>query len=227
MDTELTTCIRNGQTDRQIGRQFGIHHNKVASVRKKLGMLPNAATPLVDYIDSPTYVCSRCHKERDRTEFSYGRKDTPKEYRYSYCNNCRNQAFRFRKANNIESYLRDAGGRLVRRAKTQGVVVVIDAEYLIDLYNEQQGRCFYTDRPMTTILGQGVQKTNVSIDKIVPENGYVKGNVVLCQDRINTIKNDVTLDEMRQWMPAWYERVIRMWRKNGLFVADVGKGEEF
>jgi hypothetical protein len=29
------------------------------------------------------------------------------------------------------------------------------------------------------------------LDKVIPERGYVAGNVVLCSNRFNTVKNDL------------------------------------
>ena len=36
-----------------------------------------------------------------------------------------------------------------------------------------------------------------SVDRLVPEQGYVESNVALCRHQCNTIKNDATLDELR------------------------------
>jgi len=36
-----------------------------------------------------------------------------------------------------------------------------------------------------------------SIDRVVPSLGYVRGNIVVCSQRANRIKNDATLSELR------------------------------
>lgn len=36
-----------------------------------------------------------------------------------------------------------------------------------------------------------------SVDRILPALGYVKGNVVVCSQRANRIKNDASLEELR------------------------------
>lgn len=43
-----------------------------------------------------------------------------------------------------------------------------------------------------------------SIDRIVPALGYVKGNVLICSQRANRIKNDATIEELRRVL-AFYE----------------------
>ncbi len=40
------------------------------------------------------------------------------------------------------------------------------------------------------------------------DDGYTLGNVVLCTYRANSIKRDVSLDELREWMPGWYDRLV-------------------
>jgi len=54
---------------------------------------------------------------------------------------------------------------------------------------------------------------------------YVKGNVVLCVARVNTIKSDVSLNEMKLWMPGRYERIVDMWRELGLTCFQVAPGD--
>jgi hypothetical protein len=38
---------------------------------------------------------------------------------------------------------------------------------------------------------------NPSLDKIIPEKGYIKGNVWVISNRANTLKNDATLQELK------------------------------
>lgn len=42
----------------------------------------------------------------------------------------------------------------------------------------------------------GAQDNSPSIDRIVPELGYVPGNVIIISSRANRIKNNATIDEM-------------------------------
>lgn len=46
-----------------------------------------------------------------------------------------------------------------------------------------------------------------SLDRIVPERGYVKGNVIVISWRANRIKADATLDEMER-LTAFYRQLI-------------------
>lgn len=64
----------------------------------------------------------------------------------------------------------------------------IDIEYLLDLYNQQDGKCFYSGRKM--LLKKGYWET-VSIDRIDSSQGYIKGNVNLVCAVINFMKTDL------------------------------------
>ena len=82
-------------------------------------------------------------------------------------------------------------------------------EYLTEEYTKQEGKCFYTGVVLETSLGSGNSRNQLSFDRIDPSKGYIVGNVVLCTFKINSIKQDITLVEMREWMPGWYDRIIK------------------
>jgi len=94
------------------------------------------------------------------------------------------------------------------QAKRLGNTVSITPEYVESLWHRQKGLCFYTDVPLVVQSGRGSCRESLSFDKIVPQFGYVSGNVVLCTRKANAVKQDLTLDEMRLWLPDWYSRVV-------------------
>jgi hypothetical protein len=67
----------------------------------------------------------------------------------------------------------------------------IDASYLEQLWEKQQGRCALTGWNMTMKLGEGVVPTNASIDRINSSLGYVEGNVQLLCRAANVAKSDL------------------------------------
>lgn len=81
-----------------------------------------------------------------------------------------------------------------RRAKSSGVPFTISKQDIIDIF-PSDGKC-----PM---LGITLQFNNTqskddspSLDRIVPELGYVPGNILLISYRANRIKNNVTVAEL-------------------------------
>ena len=49
---------------------------------------------------------------------------------------------------------------------------------------------------------------SASLDRIIPELGYVKGNVVFVSRRANIIKNNLTLEEMKLLLKNWKQELI-------------------
>lgn len=52
--------------------------------------------------------------------------------------------------------------------------------------------------PLSYDSNVGAADNAMSIDRIAPEIGYIKGNVVLVSQRANRIKNDATVEELRK-----------------------------
>lgn len=66
----------------------------------------------------------------------------------------------------------------------------IDIEWLLNQWNKQNGKCFYTGWDMT-LLGETFLRP--SIERIDSSKGYGKDNVVLCCKQANWAKNNYTL----------------------------------
>lgn len=63
----------------------------------------------------------------------------------------------------------------------------LSVDYLVGLWNKQQGLCYYTGIPMNW-NSAGIESDCFSLDKLNPKIGYMKGNVVFCRYVINTMK---------------------------------------
>lgn len=62
-------------------------------------------------------------------------------------------------------------------------------DYLLKIYHNQNGRCFYTNRLMTFICGCN---NSLSIDRINSDLGYTIDNIVLCCSKVNAMKLDLS-----------------------------------
>lgn len=88
-----------------------------------------------------------------------------------------------------------------RRAKNSNLSFDLTVEYMVNLYNEQKGLCYYTKVPMKISTDNWVLKGQadidvISVDKIEPEKGYTVGNIVFCCSGINKLKGSATKDEL-------------------------------
>ena len=74
-------------------------------------------------------------------------------------------------------------------AKRKGVVVALTEEYLYDLYKSQKGICALSGVELQI---EGNSNLRLSLDKIIPENGYIEGNVQWTIFAANRAKGDLT-----------------------------------
>lgn len=204
-EEEAVSLNKSGMSNRKIALRFGVSRSTVREVLDKHGLRSNSRIRhKLDVIDAERARCWKCKDAKLIGEFRLVSKLGNVPYRESVCRECREAESTHRMASDFHKYLKARWGRLNKSSVKDGTSFTISPEDLYRQYEEQDGRCFYTDcllalKPNTSLT--------LSVDKIVPEKGYVLGNVVLCGKRVNTIKNDVTLEEMKAWMPGWYARV--------------------
>lgn len=148
--------------------------------------------------DGENIICSRCSVSQISTNFRHNR---------SICLKCRHEENNMYVNRSIEDFINRSV--VVRRsdAKKRNIPFEITTDYMIKQYNNQQGKCFYTDVEMTWGYGKGRLSTALSLDKIIPELGYVPGNCVYCIDIVNMFKKNLSLDELEKLDPAeWVKR---------------------
>ena len=82
----------------------------------------------------------------------------------------------------------------------------LDVEFLLGIYQEQQGLCAISGLPLTwgyegqEHANSGDRRgTNISIDRIDSSRGYVPGNVRLVCDRVNRIKSNMDDTDLYFW----------------------------
>ena len=173
---------------------------------KAAGLAPRGRARGSRVLDGTRQQCSRCGEWSEQTSFPKGRSGADSYY-LTYCFACKNADFISRTNADPKLYLTDKFRRTKVRARRLGLPFNLSDSDLHDAYFLQGGLCFYTDIPMVVKIGSGRDRDSCSIDKVTPELGYVRGNIVLCANRVNTIKSDVSLDEMKLWMPTWHQRI--------------------
>lgn len=120
----------------------------------------------------------------------------------SICKTCFNSTNRERTAKYREDYSKFIKMRFTAylyRAKEKNVAFDLDAEYLVSLFKAQNELCYYTnqliDFKLVTESTKHPHNNTPSLDRLIPELGYVKGNVVWCAYYINRMKNDIPYNE--------------------------------
>jgi hypothetical protein len=166
-----------------------------------------------NYVDVEHAICTICNETKHVNEFPAPRSNgkTLALSEISYCKVCQQKIASDRRASSPYAYINDRLYDLRARCKTGSIPFDLTVEHVLSLYEEQKGLCFYTDAVIRVAPGHNLRAA-LSIDRIVPGLGYVQGNVILCTYRANAIKQDQTLDELKLWMPGWYERLLQFYQ---------------
>lgn len=144
-------------------------------------------------------ICQSCEIDKDENLFPE-RKDRSGRRR-PYCKECSNNIARAR----YESHKRVSPFLLkCSRAKTRSkhlkVPFDLTPEYLESLWT---GFCPITNQPME-LYGDRTDEKIAELDRFIPNKGYVKGNVSFISRKMNRIKNNVDLEELRK-LCSWME----------------------
>ena len=78
-------------------------------------------------------------------------------------------------------------------AKKRNLQFNLKVSDLEDLWEKQNGLCFYSKKKMDLLAGD--KKNTFSVDRIDSTKGYIVNNVVLCRWIVNLMKNDMNVDE--------------------------------
>lgn len=147
-------------------------------------------------------LCHCCGEYKEETEFSAkGGIDLVRNDRRATCKSCytEKQRIRFLSLDPDTKLHKCLNSRLLGakdRATKHHIPFDLTLGYLQSLWNRQQGLCALSGIKMTYELQVGRTHTNVSIDKIDRNGGYVTGNIQLVCMACNQIKSDLTEDEM-------------------------------
>ena len=96
-----------------------------------------------------------------------------------------------------------------KRAKDKKIPFDIDHDYIRSIV---PSHCPVFGTPLEWSLQRAAQSITLgnspSLDRIVPERGYVKGNVWIISHRANTIKNDASHEELKLVTKAVGEAIV-------------------
>ena len=106
---------------------------------------------------------------------------------------------------NSKKMFQNRSGEIYRRCRLKKLPYMKKlGEHLEYLWNNSNHKCYYTGREMVLTGYQNREDNAVTVDRIIPEIGYVEGNVVLCSSIANRVKQDMSINEMI----SFFEEVI-------------------
>lgn len=83
------------------------------------------------------------------------------------------------------------------RAIQNGWAFNLTIDDLVTLWEDQLAKCYYTGVDLTYAGDRRPEA--MSIDRIDSTNGYTRDNIVLCCRRINEMKREMSINDLRRW----------------------------
>lgn len=128
----------------------------------------------------------------------------------SRCKECKRNAYLRRKEKNrgskdLNRLLYERFHGLKDRARKKDIQCNIDLQYLHELWNTQKGLCALSGIPMAYYFDSGRVPTNVSVDRINSNLGYIKGNLQLVCMAVNQMKSDLTIEQLKYFCKSILE----------------------
>lgn len=203
---QLKDLHAQGMNNKAISNVMNCTQNTVGRRLKALGLKTNKPSFKLDVLDAYDARCSKCKQIKPLLEFETVHLGTPYETSISYCNSCRLKQRKIQ----LEQPLRNLSNRyysVKSRCNRELITFTLTKEHFMDIYRLQDGKCFYTDVDLSLNSSVSDMQNAMSVDRVLPELGYINHNIVMCSRRVNAIKHDQTLEEMQEWMPKWYQRI--------------------
>lgn len=92
--------------------------------------------------------------------------------------------------NNIRFHVQN---KIATWRKASIILSDLTVDYLVQLYEQQDGYCYYSNEKMIFGWVDGkVHHNSLSLDKLDPNRGYIQGNVVWCSYLVNTMKQNMS-----------------------------------
>jgi len=131
------------------------------------------------------------------------------------CNNKDSSKYQSKKRKDVDfQFLISARAiEIRRRCKAKNISFDPDLKtILVDKWEEQKGLCFYSGRVMS-IAGYHINHNAMTVDRLTPNKGYVKDNIVLTCSIFNRMKQDLTYSD---FLSACKEVITNQQNKNGI-----------
>lgn len=148
--------------------------------------------------------CCVCKKWLLLDDFSKNR--SAKDGRSKLCKDCFSQqpsvvkGYRIKNLktkNELKYFLTLLLCKLRTKSLKQNVPFDLDADFLENLF--KKGICYYTNQEVRRYKGVS-SPDSASVDRLCPQKGYTKNNVVLCSFAINSLKGSMDEQEFKAYL---------------------------
>lgn len=179
-------------------------------VQKQMAEATKQKWEKIVFSDKP-YKCVKCWKMKHPRDFVVQWLDNHRvgKYRYLYeCKECKKHRI-YKKRDKDRETIEWAFNIIIKQlqqwAKNRKIVFDISTDDLLDLWEQQKWKCYYTGYDMEygcIHYKEGKEankgKWQISCDRLDNNRGYEKNNIVLCCTIINKMKNILDQKEFYQ-----------------------------
>jgi len=136
--------------------------------------------------------CKKCKQAYNKQWFAKNKK-AMREYQNAY--HCKGP----------KQFLHQLLVRCRKKDKARGQVVeTVNIDQLMEIYDDQEGLCFYTNVSMTH---ERNNLRSISVDRIDSAYGYIPGNIVLCCKGVNLMKHDHSVEQFKEFLDEIFEKI--------------------
>jgi len=150
--------------------------------------------------------CFKCKQFKDVSDFSKNR-STSDGYQ-KVCKNCfagyesvkrhyKNKTIKYKTT--LKQYFSQKVSNIRRKSEIINLPFDLDTDFLLDLYKNQDGKCYYSNIEMKHNIGV-CSFNSISLERLDPNKGYVKTNVVFCANGINSFKGNLSMEEFKEML---------------------------
>lgn len=169
-------------------RELSKKYNKTNQTRK---------TNLVFFINDDEYKqCTKCGNNYRNTFEFFDRSSAGQGGLRSDCRNCR---LKYSREYSEKHWAWQLFNNARNSSKRNGLEINITEEYVLELYENQKGKCYWLGIKMIPSK-QTKSLLQPSIDRLDRNLGYVIGNVVLCCFVANFGRNENSITEWKNFL---------------------------
>ena len=165
--------------------------------------------------------CIECNVVKKLEFFTFNINKTRKHKVYKkLCKICHNKRRAMKRdeqnqKNTLKNFMENIIKDAKRRSEKKKNGYDINVDNLLELYKNQDGKCYYTGRIMKYNMskneheGKRICPDRITIDRIDSSKGYIKENIVLCCWTANNLKQDLCIDEFKSIVKDIYDNFIK------------------
>jgi len=158
--------------------------------------------------------CFKCKERKKIDEFSKNKSNPDgfqKVCKVCFSNyNCVKKGYE-KKAKNyktsLEHYFNSKLPSIKKKCELKNIPFDLEKGDLLEKYKLQNGRCYYSNLEIEHNIGK-LSYNSISIERLSPEKGYTKDNIVLCAFNINSFKWMMNEIEFKEYLEIVIPKLI-------------------